>query len=132
MRPNKRLNALIAGVAAIALAPAAVTPVMAQSGSPEVEITEGVLRPLQIAVAPFSGPNGADISGVISSNLQRSGFFDPIDPNAFIQQDLSLSNQPDFPQWTRIGAQAVLYGSATPQPDGRVQVGFRLYDPYRE
>ncbi|MFN4297642.1 MAG: Tol-Pal system beta propeller repeat protein TolB [Brevundimonas sp.] len=132
MRPNKRLNALIAGVAAIALAPVAVTPAMAQSGSPEVEITQGVLRPLQIAVAPFSGPNGAEIAGVISSNLQRSGFFDPIDPNAFIQQNLSLANQPDFPQWTRIGAQAVLYGSATPQADGRVQVGFRLYDPYRE
>ena len=45
---------------------------------------------------------------------------------------LTLANAPNFPQWTQIGAQAVLYGAVTPRADNRVDVGFRLYDPYRQ
>ena len=133
-----RLNLLLASVAAMAMA----SPLMAQnpqtaapqqSGQPvEVEIDQGVLRPLQIAVVPFSGQNGSDISGVVSGNLKRSGFFEPLNPSSFIETGLTLANAPNFPQWTQIGAQAVLYGAVTPRPDGRNDVGFRLYDPYRQ
>ena len=135
-----RLNLLLASVAVVAMtAPLtgqaqsqnAATP-PAQQGPVEVEIDQGVLRPLQIAVVPFNGQNGSDISGVISSNLRRSGFFDPLDPAGFIETGLTLANAPNFPQWTQIGAQAVLYGSVTPRADGRNDVGFRLYDPYRQ
>ncbi|MEQ7153993.1 Tol-Pal system beta propeller repeat protein TolB [Brevundimonas aurifodinae] len=105
----------------------------AQNGGPiEVEIDQGVLRPFQIAVAPFSGQNGASIAEVLSGDLRRSGFFEPINPASFIETGLTLANAPNFPQWTQIGAQAVLYGSVTPRPDGRNDVGFRLYDPYRQ
>ncbi len=105
----------------------------AQDGGPiEVEIDQGVLRPFQIAVAPFSGQNGASIAEVLSGDLRRSGFFEPINPASFIETGLTLANAPNFPQWTQIGAQAVLYGSVTPRPDGRNDVGFRLYDPYRQ
>jgi TolB protein len=105
----------------------------AQDGGPiEVEIDQGVLRPFQIAVAPFSGQNGASIADVVSGDLRRSGFFEPISPASFIETGLTLANAPNFPQWTQIGAQAVLYGSVTPRPDGRNDVGFRLYDPYRQ
>lgn len=120
--------ALMAG-AALAQTPATAP---AQSGPIEVEIDQGVLRPLQIAVVPFSGENGSQISGVISSNLKRSGFFDPLNPASFIETGLSLANAPNFPQWTSIGAQAVLYGAVNPRADGRMDVGFRLYDPYRQ
>jgi len=105
----------------------------AQEGGPiEVEIDQGVLRPFQIAVAPFSGQNGASIAEVLSGDLRRSGFFEPINPASFIETGLTLANAPNFSQWTQIGAQAVLYGSVTPRPDGRNDVGFRLYDPYRQ
>jgi len=103
-----------------------------QTGPVEVEIDQGVLRPLQIAVVPFTGQNGPQISNVISGNLKRSGFFDPLNPASFIETGLTLANAPNFPQWTSIGAQAVLYGGVTPRADGRVDVGFRLYDPYRQ
>lgn len=103
-----------------------------QDGGVEVDVTSGVLRPYQIAIAPFSGPNGSEISEVISGNLRRSGFFDPINPASFIETGLTVQNQPNFPMWTNIGAQAVLYGSAEQGPDGRTRVGFRLYDPYRQ
>src|SRR6218665_2601933 len=126
-----RLTLLLASVAAVAMtAPtmaAAQTTPPAQQGPVEVEIDQGVLRPLQIAIVPFAGQNGSDISGVVSSNLRRSGFFEPLDPAGFIETGLTLANAPNFPQWTQIGAQAVLYGSVTPRADGRNDVGFRLY-----
>ncbi len=134
-----RLNLLAVSVTAMALvAPLTVqsqsqpAQLPSQSGPVEVEIDQGVLRPFQIAVAPFSGQNGAEMSGVISGDLRRSGFFEPINPSSFLETGLTLANAPNFPQWTQIGAQAVLYGSVTPRPDGRNDVGFRLYDPYRQ
>ena len=129
-----RLKFLLASAAALVMAaPMAATAQPAQDSGPiEVEIDQGVLRPLQIAVVPFTGPNGPQISDVISGNLKRSGFFDPLNPGSFIETGLSLANAPNFPQWTAIGAQAVLYGGVTQRADGRVDVGFRLYDPYRQ
>ncbi len=140
-----RLNLMLASVAAAAMcAPlAAHTPASAQTqpSDPragqtqqpiEVEINEGVLRPLQIAIAPFSGQNGTGISDVVSGDLRRSGYFEPINPASFIETGLTLANAPNFPMWTQIGAQAVLYGSVTPRADGRNDVGFRLYDPIRQ
>lgn len=132
-----RLNRLLASVAVLAMTVSAATaqtlPVPPQSSDPvEVEIDQGVLRPMQIAVANFSGQNGADLSGVIRANLRRSGYFEPMDPAGFVETGLTLSNAPNFPQWTSIGAQAVLYGAVTPRPDGRNDFGFRLYDPYRQ
>ncbi|ASE40021.1 Tol-Pal system beta propeller repeat protein TolB [Brevundimonas vesicularis] len=129
-----RLNLLLASVAAVAMAAplttAAQTP---QQNQPvEVEIDQGVLRPLQIAVVPFAGTHGSDISNVVSANLKRSGFFEPLNPSSFIEAGLTLANAPNFPQWTQIGAQAVLYGGVTTRGDGRLDVGFRLYDPYRQ
>lgn len=129
-----RLNLLLASVAAVAMAAplttAAQTP--QQTQPVEVEIDQGVLRPLQIAVVPFAGTHGSDISNVVSANLKRSGFFEPLNPSSFIETGLTLANAPNFPQWTQIGAQAVLYGGVTTRGDGRLDVGFRLYDPYRQ
>ncbi|MFK0300130.1 Tol-Pal system beta propeller repeat protein TolB [Brevundimonas sp. NPDC090276] len=132
-----RLHLLLASTAAVLMAGPATAqtqPTMPaqQTGPVEVEIDQGVLRPLQIAIVPFTGQNGPQISNVISGNLKRSGFFDPLNPASFIETGLTLANAPNFPQWTSIGAQAVLYGGVTPRADGRVDVGFRLYDPYRQ
>ncbi|MBN8530164.1 MAG: Tol-Pal system protein TolB [Caulobacterales bacterium] len=133
-----RLKLLLASVAAVTIGsplaaqtPPAATPPQ-QQGPIEVDIDQGVLRPLQIAVAPFSGQNGSEIASVVSGDLRRSGFFEPMNPAGFVETGLTVANAPDFPKWTAIGAQAVLYGSVTARPDGRNDVGFRLYDPYRQ
>ena len=133
-----RLNLLLASVAALAIAaPMTVQaqvaqPAGAQAPVQDVVVDEGVLRPFQIAIAPFAGPGGLQISSVLTSDLSRSGYFEPINPASFIETGLTLANAPNFPQWTQIGAQAVLYGAVTPRADNRVDVGFRLYDPYRQ
>jgi TolB protein len=129
-----RLKTLLATFVSVAL----LAPVSAQAQQPaqqpvqDVVVDEGVLRPFPIAVVGFTGQNGNQISQVISANLRRSGFFDPLNPASFVETGLTLANAPNFPQWTAIGAQAVLYGSVTARPDGRNDVGFRLYDPYRQ
>ena len=115
-----RLNLLLASAAALAMtvssAQTQAQTAPAQTGQPvEVEIDQGVLKPLQIAIVPFTGDHGADISNVVSGNLRRSGFFEPLDPAGFIETGLTLANAPNFPQWTQIGAQAVLYGAVTPR-----------------
>ncbi|MGZ9098514.1 MAG: Tol-Pal system protein TolB, partial [Brevundimonas sp.] len=74
----------------------------------DIVVDQGVLRPTPIAVVNFSGQNGADLGGVIRADLRRSGYFEPLDPAGFVETGLTLANAPNFPQWTSIGAQAVL------------------------
>ena len=131
------LNRLLAGVAILAMTASAAlaqTPGAqpGQTGPQEVIIDQGVLRPFQIAVADFNGDNGSELASVIRADLRRSGYFEPLDPASFVETGLTLANAPNFPQWTSIGAQAVLYGSVTPRADNRHDFGFRLYDPYRQ
>ena len=62
----------------------------AQSSSDEILIDQGVHNPLPIAVTQFFGAGddfdvGANISRVISSDLEGSGLFAPIGQAAFIQ-----------------------------------------------
>ena len=135
--PHMRLKTLLTSVVALAAVTSlsqAQTPQTPpqQQGPIEVEIDQGVIRPFQIAVAPFSGQNGGPMTEVINQDLRRSGYFEPMNPGSFLESNLSLANAPNFEQWTRIGAQAVLYGSITPRADGRSDFGFRLYDPYRQ
>jgi len=128
-----RLTALIAPFC-IAAATAA-TPALAQSPQPtgdDVVISEGVLRDLPIAIAPFQGQYGPEIAQVISANLERSGFFDPIDPTAFIQQNPGVDVEPQFEQWTRINAQTLLVGQVNVDADGRLRVNFRLWDTVQQ
>ncbi|NBW11957.1 MAG: Tol-Pal system protein TolB [Caulobacteraceae bacterium] len=135
-----RLKTLLATVAAVAMSAPMLTqaqvpgqaPTAAPQQTQDVVVDEGVLKPFQIAIAPFSGPNGSELSGVLTGDLTRSGYFEAISPRSFIETGLTLANAPNFPQWTQIGAQAVLYGSVTPRPDNRNDYGFRLYDPYRQ
>jgi TolB protein len=132
-----QLNRLLAGVAILAMTVTAATAQTPAGQRPaqepeEVIIDQGVLRPFQIAVADFDGQYGADLAGVVRADLRRSGYFEPLDPASFVETGLTLANAPNFPQWTSIGAQAVLYGSVTPRPDNRYDFGFRLYDPYRQ
>src|SRR5690606_8450411 len=103
---------------------AAVAQTPRQDGPVEVEIDQGVLRPFQIAVANFDGQNGTDLANVIRADLRRSGYFEPLDPASFVETGLTVANAPNFPQWTSIGAQAVLYGSVTRRPDNRNDYGF--------
>jgi TolB protein len=99
-----------------------------------VSVEEGHLNPMPIAIVDFLGANpaaqqvGREVAGVIRGNLDRSGLFRPIPPNAFIERISGLDVAPRFADWRIIDAQALVVGEVTPLPDGRVRIEFRLWD----
>ncbi|WP_029010378.1 Tol-Pal system beta propeller repeat protein TolB [Azospirillum halopraeferens] len=130
-RPLLRL----AGVAAallLALGVAAPQPARAEL---RIDITRGVTEPLPIAVTSFHGAGGRevqvgrDMSGVIAADLERSGLFRPVNPQAFLQSPEQLqAGEPRYADWRAIGAQALVAGSVQTTGDGRMKVDFRLWD----
>ncbi len=103
-----------------------------------IDITRGHLEPLPIAITNFFGKGtqnqevGTDIATVIAGNLERSGLFKPIDKGAFLQKPEALQVQPRYSDWRVINAQALVNGSVSLQPDGRLRVEFRLWDVFAE
>ncbi|MSO54243.1 MAG: Tol-Pal system protein TolB, partial [Rhodospirillales bacterium] len=104
----------------------------------KIDITRGRVEPMPIAIPTFVGDTpaeakvGADMTQVVSADLERSGLFRPIDPKAYIQTAVSLNTLPRFGDWRVIGAQALVQGRVTRQPDGRVRVEFHLWDVFAE
>lgn len=126
---------LIAFSAALLLAPFASAQ---QSGPLRIEITEGVIEPLPIAVAPFVAENPAaatfagQISQVIGQNLAGTGLFREIGRDAFISQVSSFTAPIRFADWKAINAQALITGAVSVDGNGRLVVKFRLFDVFSE
>ena len=100
-----------------------------------IDVTSGKVSPLPIAIPDFAGTDsatGAQITQVLSADLERSGLFQPIDPKAFIDKGAATRVPPNYSDWRVINAQALVTGSADITPDGRLQVQFRLWDVYAE
>ena len=115
--------------AALLSAGALASPARAQI---EVDVNRGDIQPLPVAVPGFRGERGAEIAQVITSNLERSGLFRPIDPAAFIERDLDIRYQPRFADWKTINAQGLVNGEVTVDATGRLTVNFRLWDVFAE
>src|SRR5215831_7018315 len=77
-----------------------------------VDITEGNIQPISIAVTDFLAPDsvGTDVSGVIAGDLRRSGLFQPVDRKAFIEQIANPDQPPRFADWRVINTQALVAG----------------------
>jgi TolB protein len=117
---------LALGLSVMMLA-AGTPPARAQT---EVDVNQGAVQPLPIAIPDFgsSGHVGADITGVVRADLERSGLFRPLDPASFAEKNLDVNVQPKFDAWKPTGAQALVNGQADAAPDGRLRVDFRLWD----
>ena len=103
----------------------------AQSGPLEVDITQGTLKPIPVAVPEFLGEDGQfalEVSDVVAADLERSGLFEPLDRASFIDRPRDLNAPPRFQDWRVINAQALVVGRAGRAPDGRVIGEFRLWD----
>jgi len=121
--------------AALALAVGLVASAQAQV---RVSVEEGHLNPMPIAIIDFIGATGpaqqvgADVSGVIRANLERSALFRPIPSAAFIERIQAMEVPPRFPDWRILEAQALVVGQVTPLQDGRIRIEFRLWDVLSE
>jgi TolB protein len=113
-----------------ALAALGVGPALAQ----RIRVDPDSFQPLPIAIpnfvpgSPADAQVGADVAGVITNNLKRSGLFAPIDQAAFIERITNIDVAPQFQNWKTINAQDLVTGRMTRQGDGRLKAEFRLWD----
>jgi TolB protein len=124
---------LLAGAGAGALAALGPRPAGAVLS---IDINRGNPQPMPIALPDFvpGSPGEAEVArnvtAVISANLQRSGLFAPINPQAFTERITNGDAVPRFADWRVINAQALVTGAIVRQGDGRLQVRFRLWDVF--
>jgi TolB protein len=127
------MKKIFAGFAvALSLMLAAPLPASAQIA---VDITQGNQQPMPLAIPDFlpignDGGVAARIAGVVRADLERSGFFRPLDPKAFVDRIGDVNAVPNFANWRVINAQGLVAGALTVQPDGRLRVEFRLWDVF--
>ncbi len=108
----------------------------------QVDITRGNLEPLPIAISPlYIEPGskeikiegkiledvGASISKVIENNFRRSGLFNPLKRESFVQEPDVAHMKPRFEDWKLIKAQALVTGKILVSED-KLRVEFRLWD----
>ncbi len=121
----------MAVLAAVLVMAFAVRPAFAELN---VDITDSNTEPVPIAITNFFGENAKskrmaqDIARVLTADLERSGLFRPIDRKAFLQKSATMQLQPRFDDWKKIGALALVHGSVTLKPNGRLRTEFRLWD----
>ena len=121
MKIFARVFGLVAILTAAFAAPASATL--------QVNVNEGNLQPLPIAIPDFNGTAaGQNIANVVRADLDRSGLFKPLDPKSFLDKITNINVPPNFANWRVINAQALVTGEATTLPDGRLRVAFRLWD----
>ena len=107
----------------------------AQSGPLRIEITEGVIEPMPIAVPTFVAETpqasglAQQIAEVVAQDLEGSGLFRPIDGGAFIARVSNFDSPVTYADWRAINAQALVTGSIS-QTGRRIDVRFRLYDVF--
>ncbi|MEM8839864.1 MAG: Tol-Pal system beta propeller repeat protein TolB [Pseudomonadota bacterium] len=99
-----------------------------------INITGGTIEPLPIAI-PVMTSTGGDpsyaqrIADVIAADLQRSGFFRPLDRATFVENITNPNVAPRFDDWKVINAQALVTGSVN-QNGNEITAQFRLWDTF--
>jgi TolB protein len=122
-------SAALIGARAPVLAQPAPPPAAGAGGGQTavIDVNRARADPIPIAITDLAGdPLGAQISGVVTADLARSGLFRPISQSAFIQA--AAGDVPNFQNWKAIGAQALVTGKAEAAGGGNVRVEFRLWD----
>ncbi len=96
-----------------------------------IDITKGNAEPMPIAIPDLPGSQvGADITRVVSADLERSGLFRPISQSSFIEHITAQTVTPRFADWRQINAVALVTGSISDSGNGKIKVAFRLWDVY--
>jgi len=96
-----------------------------------IEIFGGGSNKIPIAIAPFNGERGLpqNISAIVSADLERTGLFKLVDPMGLGSQEPEKIRYLD---WQGRGASALVVGSISMLPDGRIDIRFRLLDVVKQ
>ena len=101
----------------------------ADTGPLRIEITDGVIEPMAIAISPFIGEGDlvAEVQAVVAADLTGTGLFRAIDSAAFLETRSRFDAPVDYESWKAINAQALVTGDVAAAED-EVTVRFRLFD----
>ena len=112
----------------------------------EIDITRGNLDPLPISVSPFFTDKnsiekikknlnienlGLEISKVIENNLSKTGLFDTLDRESFLQKPDIAHLKPRFEDWTLIKSQVLITGKVSSKIINNkdyIKIEFKLWD----
>ncbi|MEX0969025.1 MAG: Tol-Pal system beta propeller repeat protein TolB [Paracoccaceae bacterium] len=125
-----RFQTIIALLLALVAAPLAAQerPVI------EIDISGGVIEPMNIALASFvpetgdAGDLATNIASVITSDLTGTGLFREVPTSAHIGRVDSINATIEFADWRAINAQILVIGSVAAGASGELTVKFRLFD----
>ncbi len=138
LAPAPPRAALACCLAAALAALAAPAPAQAPTGPLRIEITEGVIEPLPIAIPELvaEDPQAAElapqITQVIADDLTGTGLFRRIPAEAFIAPVTSFAAPVVYRDWKAVGAQALLTGAVSTGEGGALTVRFRFHDVFAE
>ncbi|MDB2682689.1 Tol-Pal system beta propeller repeat protein TolB [Alphaproteobacteria bacterium] len=104
-----------------------------------VDLKRGRVEPMPIAISPFFAESGANtefarkVPQIIAVNLESSGLFKPINPQAYVQDATSINaNGVRFPEWRASNTQALVTGTVSRDASGKARIEFRLWDVFSE
>jgi TolB protein len=94
-----------------------------------IDITTTGGRQIPIAIAPLANEASQPqaVSPVVSADLSRTGLFRMVDASG-VSPVPTEPSEVNFGDWASRSAEALVIGRVEPQPDGRVEVRFRLFD----
>ena len=102
-----------------------------------IEITQGIIKPMPIALSQFTAigdttPQYVDqITSVIMADLVGSGLFREIPRSAHVSANTNFNNPVKFSDWRVINADALITGSVNIQGD-KLILQFRLFDVFAQ
>ena len=102
-----------------------------------IEITQGIIKPMPIALSQFTAigdttPQYVDqITSVIMADLVGSGLFREIPRSAHVSANTNFNNPVKFSDWRVINVDALITGSVNIQGD-KLILQFRLFDVFAQ
>ena len=112
----------------------AVAPASAQEGPLRIEITEGVIEPMPLAIPAFVAETAGavemaqDVTSVVAADLTGTGLFREIPREAHIARVTAFDAPVAYADWRAIKTEALVTGAVAQGADGRMVVKFRLFD----
>lgn len=101
----------------------------------KITITEGVDKPIPIAVVPFglqgtSTPPPLDAAAIVAADLARSGRFAPLDRQDMLQRPITGA-EVDFGDWRIQGSEVLIIGRVLQSGTDQYEIQFQVFDVLR-
>lgn len=106
-------------------------PALAQDGPLRIEITDGVVEAMPIAIPAFFGDSDVarKVRDVVASDLTGTGLFREIPADAQVNAPGSFTEAVSYEDWRAVNAQALVAAEVTSAGEN-ISVKFRLYDVF--